>query len=162
MLSSAAGAFVFFFFLWVIITGVFYLISMAFKGTGSFRGTLAAIGYGTLPQVIGSVITILLAGSYLPRVVVHSLGSLEDPQQIQGAVQEMMANPILSEFTRLSSVISVLFLLWSANIWIFALRHRRHLGLRDAVLTVMIPVGVFVIYTLYGAFVGFPGIGGVA
>jgi len=51
---------------WLIIAGVMHLISIIFKGEGSFKKTLSFTGYGFLPNIIGAIITIpLLITIYL-------------------------------------------------------------------------------------------------
>jgi hypothetical protein len=49
---------------------------------------------------------------------------------------------------RLASGISLLFILWSANIWIFGVRTGRRLSTRDAVITVGLPTLLFVVYSI--------------
>ena len=68
---------------WVILSGIFYLLSMAFAGTGTFRRTLECAGYGLVPVIIGSFITaphIVLLSSYDrgPGPLQHS-GSCRGP-----------------------------------------------------------------------------------
>jgi hypothetical protein len=40
-------------------------------------------------------------------------------------------------------------MLWSANIWVFGLKHARTLSTRDAVITVAIPVLVYIAYSVW-------------
>jgi hypothetical protein len=70
-------------------------------------------------------------------------------------------DPAFREFTQISAIISAIFLAWSANLWIFAVRHARTLSLRNAIIVVLIPVVIFLIYTLYMAFIGTPFSGGL-
>jgi hypothetical protein len=46
------------------------------------------------------------------------------------------------------SLIGIIFLLWSANIWVYGLRYARGITLRHAVITVAIPVVVLILVTL--------------
>ena len=59
-----------------------------------------------------------------------------------------------------SSIITVVFLAWSANLWIFGIKHARSLSFRNAIIVVLVPVAIFAIYTLYTAFSGVPFLGG--
>ena len=63
--SSIVGAFIGVVVFWLIGSAIFYLISMAFKGTGNFNRTLEFVGYGFIPQIFGSLIT-LVNGALLP------------------------------------------------------------------------------------------------
>lgn len=62
-ITSLIGAFIGVMLFWLIGSGFFYLISMAFKGTGTFNRTLEFIGYGFIPQIFGSLITLAAAWS---------------------------------------------------------------------------------------------------
>jgi hypothetical protein len=154
--SSIVGAFVGAILFWLIGSAVFYLVSMAFKGTGTFNRTLEATGYGFIPQIFGSLITLATALYYLPMVQVPVIKSLTDPVVIQNAVTRLMNDPAMVELTRISAVIGVIFLLWSANIWVHGVKYARNLSFRDATITILLPVIIYIIYTLFMTFIGFP------
>ena len=46
-------------------------------------------------------------------------------------------------------LIGLLFMLWSANIWVFALKHTRRLTTKNAVVTVAIPMAVYILYSVW-------------
>jgi hypothetical protein len=156
-ITSVIGAFVGVILFWLIGSGVFYLISMAFKGSGGFNRTLECIGYGFIPQIFGSLVTLAAAIYYVPMVQVPVIKSLTDPVALQNAITRLMHDPAMLELTRISAVIAVIFILWSANIWIFAIRYSRNLTQRNAAITILVPVVIYIMYTLFMAFVGFPG-----
>ncbi len=128
--------------MWVIYTAIFFAISMAFNGRGDFGRLLSYVGYGFLPQAIGGIVALVLSWSLLSNLRVPSI---TDPAMISEWTQSLMKDPSM----RLASAISLLFLLWSANIWIFGVRSGRKLSTRDAVITVGIPVLLYVLYTIY-------------
>lgn len=137
---------------WIIFSGVFYGISMAFKGDGTFKRTLEFAGLGLVPVIIGSVISLLISLYYVPFIEVPVISGFTDPAVIQEAMSEILRDPAFREFTQVSSLISVIFLAWSANLWIFALKHARSLSIRKAALTVLIPVVISIIVLLVPAF----------
>ncbi len=126
---------------WVVYTAVFFVISMAFKGQGDFNRLLAYVGYGHLPQVVGGIITAALTWSYLSDLRVPSL---TDPEAIQEWTTTLMQNPTM----QLATAVGFLFLLWSANIWIFGVRSGRKLSTRDAAITVLVPVLIYILVTI--------------
>jgi hypothetical protein len=130
---------------------VFFFVSKIFKGTGSFKRCLEVVGYGYVPQIIGALVTVIAALEYLPKVVVPHLTSaaLENPQMIQDATTALMHDPAMVEFTQISAVISIVFLLWSANIWIFGIKQVRNISMRDAAICVGLPVILFIIFQVY-------------
>jgi len=150
-ISTVLGAFVGIFLFWVIWTGVFYLISSFFKGQGTFKRSLEFVGYGYLPQIFGVILTILVALQYLPRVVVPRITSAaaQDPQAIIDATNALMHDPAMREMIQVASLISIVFLLWSANIWIAGMKSARQLSDRDAALCVGIPVVAYILYIIF-------------
>jgi hypothetical protein len=161
IVMGALAGFIMFFLFWVIYSGIVYAISMAFKGTGSFKRTLEIIGLGSIPQVFGSAVTLVLTFYYLPLVQVPRVTTLQNPEVIQAAVQQLMNDPAMRQLTLVSTAVGILFLLWSANIWIFGVRHARNLTLKHAAITVGIPVAAYIIYAVVMLITGVPGTGGV-
>ena len=150
--SSVGGAFIGVFLMWLVIAGVLFVISLAFHGSGEFKRTLECTGWGFIPMVFSAIIGLILALYYVPQVHVPVLRSLQDPALIQAAVNTLMNDPAMFQFRLISSMIGIIFMLWSANIWIFGIRHARNLSARNAAITVMIPVAVYIIVTLYSLF----------
>lgn len=150
-ISSAFGALIGVFIFWLIWTVIVFAISMAFKGQGSFKRTLQVIGYGYLPQVIGSVISVIVAFEYVPRVVVPHMTAamMQDPVAMQGVTTALMHDPAMLEMTQITSIIGMVFLLWSANIWIFGLQKARNLSPLNAALCVGIPVIAYILFMIY-------------
>jgi hypothetical protein len=148
ILGALVGIFIF----WVIWTGVFYLVSTVFKGKGTFKRTLEFTGYGFLPQIFGMVLAIIVAVQYLPRVIVPQITTAaiqNNPQLVQEAVNMLMHDPAMLEMTQIVTVISIIFLLWSANIWISGMRNARQLSERDSALCVGIPVVIYILYSIF-------------
>jgi len=152
VLSAFFGALFFTFILWVLWwSGVTFAISTIFKGKGSFKRTMEIVGYGYIPQVVGIIINSIVAYLYIPKVKVPTLSAaaIQDPQLIQEATRALMHDPAMMALTQITSIVSIVFLLWSANIWIFGLKHARMLPLRDAAICVGIPFAGYIIYNLY-------------
>ena len=154
-LSAVIGALVAIFLIWIVMTGIFYGLSFLFKGQGSFRRCLEFTGYGYLPQILGSVISVIVAFMYVPKVVVPqiSAAAMQDPQAIQDAVKALMHDPAMMVMTQVIAVISIVFFLWSANNWIFGMKYARNLSMRDAAICVglwVILYVLFIAYTLVG------------
>ena len=140
-LSAMVGALIMTFIFWLIVAGVFYLISSLFKGQGSFNRVLEVVGYGYLPQIAGSLITLVAAIIYIPRITVPTLtkAALEDPAMIEQVTKAFMHDPAMMELTQITTLISIVFMLWSAHIWIFGMKHARGLSPRDAAICVGVP-----------------------
>jgi hypothetical protein len=150
-LSSVLGALIGTFIFWIIWAGLIYGLTYVFKGQGSFRRVLEVVGYGYLPQIFGSVITLVAAIEYIPRITVPTITSagLQDPVVMEQTMKAFTHDPAMMELTQISSLVAIVFLLWSANIWIFGIKHARNVSPRDAALCVGIPVIAYVLYMTY-------------
>ncbi|MGP8322157.1 MAG: YIP1 family protein [Methanosarcinaceae archaeon] len=138
---GAVGAIISVFVMWVIYAAIFYAISLFFKGKGEFKRVLEFVGYGLIPSIAGSTIGLIAMIIALPTIEF----STESPELVQ---QLMLSNPIIQA----SVIIGVIFTLWSTNIWIFGLMYSRNLPIKNAVITVGAPVGLYIIYNLYSIF----------
>ena len=151
LLSAMAGAFVGTFIFWLVASGIFYLISSLLKGQGSFNRVLEVVGYGYLPQIAGSIITLVAAVVYIPRITVPVLtkAALENPAMIEQVTKAFMHDPAMMELTQITTLVSIVFMLWSAHIWIFGIKHARGLSPRNAAICVGVPIVLYVMYLTY-------------
>jgi len=133
--------------MWGVVAIVFYALSTAFGGTGSLKRTLEFVGYGYLPQIFGNIVNAAIMYVYVSGV---RLPTVTDPAMIAEVTAQLMRDPLV----QIAGVVGILFFLWSANIWVFALRYARGLSARNAALTVGIPVALYVLYTAYTLFWG--------
>lgn len=132
--------------LWIIFAGAFHVIAMVFGGKGQFTRTLQVVGYGYVPQIIGSAISLPLFYDFISGLQIQPVS---DPALIEEAVRGLLSGPTMLVIT----FIGILFFLWSANLWIFGVKEARQLSLRDAAITVGVPAGLYIIvqiYNLYG------------
>jgi hypothetical protein len=129
-----------------IIVSIFIFLSRE-----KFIRPLEFIGYGYLPQIFGAILTVIVALQYIPRVIIPEIttAAAQDPQVIMDATKALMHDPAMMEMTQIISIISIVFLLWSANIWIFGMRNARQLSERDSALCVGIPVVGYILYLIY-------------
>jgi hypothetical protein len=149
--SATVGALIMTFIIWFIAAVVFYLVSTLFKGQGSFNRVLEIVGYGYLPQVAGSLITVVAAVMVIPGITVPTLtkAALEDPAMIEQVTKAFMHDPAMMMLTQITTLVSIVFMLWSAHIWIFGMKHARGLSPRDAAICVGVPVVLYVLYLTY-------------
>lgn len=129
---------------WALYAVAFHAIAaVAFDGNGRFRDALALVGWGFVPALFGSVVSgvanfLVFSGVRFPN----------DPARIQSFVQDLQSRP---EFL-VAGILGIVFLLWSAFLWTFAVRHAEDIGLREAGLTVAGPVAVALLLRLNGVF----------
>jgi hypothetical protein len=138
LVGGILGAYI----LWLVSTVVFFGISTLFHGQGGLRRSFESTGYGFLPQIFGGLINIYLFYQFAATVTIPKI---TDPTLVNQITQSLMNNP----YFELATLVGVIFLLWSANIWIFGLKYARNLTVRDAVISVGVPVGVYILYSLF-------------
>lgn len=135
---------VFTFVVWVLYAVAFHgIASVVFDGDGGFRDTLALSGWGFVPAVFASVVS-----AAVNVLVFSGVRFPDDPAQVGQFVRELQSRP---EFL-VAGVLGIVFLLWSAFIWTFAVRHAQGLGLRESALTVAGPVAVALLLRINGVF----------
>jgi hypothetical protein len=127
---------------WIIVTGILYSISYVFDSKGSFKRTLEFVGYGYTPQIfsglVSTVITYWLTAS--------TDFSSQDPQLITKSMMQTLSN---NPLFYLSQSVTILCFLLSAYIWVFALLHARNMSIKNAAITVGVPVGLYIVYLVY-------------
>ena len=123
--------------LWLLYTGVFYAISTLLRGVGSFRRVFEFTGYGFIPAIIAPVIGLAAVWLAYPGIDFSAI----DPQLMK---QTLMQNPLM----KASDIAGILFLLWSAVIWIFGVKHACDISRRTATVTVVLPVAVYLLYSV--------------
>jgi len=126
------------FIIWLLCAGVFYVISIFFGGEGSFKRVLEFTGYGVIPTIVLLVIGLVVTTTMLPTIEF----SFENPELFQ---QTFMQNPFMQAY----SIIAILLTLWSANIWIFAVKHARNISTMNALITVGVPVGLYLLRIIF-------------
>ena len=141
----AIKALVYSFIDWFIYAGIFYVISTLFKGEGSFKRVLEFTGYGFIPTIITSVVASAATMTVLPIIGTW----FENPELMK---QTLMQNPVM----HVSAIISILLMLWSAYIWIFGIKHARYISTKHALITVGVPVGLYLIFVIITRFFIFP------
>ncbi len=110
---------------WLLCSAIFYAISRLFGGTGSFERVFEFVGYGFIPHIVGSVVGLAVIMVVSPNELLF-----EGFQQI---------HPLILIF----SIIQLLLVLCGVIIWIFAVKHARHIGTKHAIITVLLLPAIF-------------------
>ncbi|MFA0823217.1 MAG: YIP1 family protein [Methanomethylovorans sp.] len=122
---------------WVAISSMFYILSLLFSGKGDFKRILEFVAYGFLPLILSSSINLVL-------MICMSLFVDFSTSDLQSIEAVMLSNP----YVIASNIISIILSLWSANIWVFAMIHSRNLSVKNALITVGVPIIIYLIYML--------------
>jgi hypothetical protein len=125
---------------WGLYTGAFYVLSKWFDTRNDFRTLLSYTGWGFLPQLLGSTISFVLIVAYTSSMAFPTSLSRIGPfmQSITGSAL----------FTVLS-LLGIVFTVWSAFIWVFAVKNCRNITTKQATYTIALPVLLSICYKIY-------------
>lgn len=134
------------FVIWLVFAALFFGISCLFKGEGQFKRTLEFVGYGYIPTIIGGIISVIFMYYFVYYMYpTMSIPLVTDPAKLGEALEPVIKSPMM----QLSYAIVILFMLWCANIWVFALKHAGKLTTKNAVITVAIPMAAYILYSVW-------------
>lgn len=126
---------------WLIWIIAFLIMLYILKGQIPFKRLAEIVGYGFIPQIFGGIVGVAIIMTSLPELVVRSA---IDPQAIELAVKEFsMSAPMMAV-----SFISIIFTLWSANIWLFGIKECSGIEFKKAALCVGIPLIIYVVLSV--------------
>lgn len=135
MLVGAAGNLFLTFFFWMLYAAAFYFISRYFGGSGEFRTTVKLVGWGFVPRIFMGLTNLGLTYYVVSGITADSTAEFSRRLANSGALD-------------VSSALVLVFVLWSAFVWTFAVKYARSLTDREAALTVIPPVLVELAFTL--------------
>ena len=93
------GSFIGMFAAWLLIAAMMHAVSALFDGKGSFRRTFEFTGYGFLPSLVGSLITIPMSAYYVLNAEIPKI-SIEQLQQNPGIMKSLVLSIIALAFWR--------------------------------------------------------------
>lgn len=134
------------FIMWLIFAGLFHFISYFFEPKGNFIRTLKFTGYGSLPAIFSSIISLVSTYSILPKMENTVRGAAGDPILIEEAMIEVMRDPMMV----MSSIFGIIFTIWCIYICAYGIKHAREISLKHAYIVVGIPYSLYIIYLIYG------------
>ncbi len=141
--SSLVGGFI----SWLLVAAVMHIISIAFKGEGSFKRTFEFTGYGFLPNLIALCITIPIGYYFLSNAHIPTLtmAQLKNPV----VVKQVMSSIIPKTMVYVNLLIGIAVSLWNLGLWTYGIKYARNLELKKAFIVALIPTVLFGIYQLY-------------
>ena len=147
MIITAVSSFVGGFISWLLIAAVMHLISIAFKGEGSFKRTFEFTGYGFLPNLIALFITIPIGYYFLSNAHIPTLtmAQLQNPVIVKQVMSSIIPRPMLYVNLLVGMAVS----LWNLGLWTYGIKYARNLELKKAFIVALIPIILFGAYQLY-------------
>lgn len=137
-ISSVIGIFA----VWLITAAIMHGLSAFFDGRGEFRRTFEFAGYGFLPSLFGSAVTIPASLSYIENAALLKLDVKElaaDPEVLTKAI----LSQIPSEYVHSALVLNIAITIWGLLMWCFAVKNAREIDGRKAFVCAAIPTAIF-------------------
>lgn len=128
------------FLVWFVYSGVIYFVSTFFGGDGDFRITMRLVGWGFVPLIFSGTI-----GFVALYVVLQGVSPPESVRNVQAFVTRISNTPTM----RVIRAAGVVFVLWQGLLWVFATKHARDIDTKEAVLTVALPTGLTLVWSVY-------------
>jgi len=124
-----------------------HIISIAFKGEGSFKRTFEFTGYGFLPNLIALFITIPIGYYFLSNAHIPTLtmAQLQNPVIVKQVMSSIIPKPMLYVNLLVGMAVS----LWNLGLWTYGIKYARNLELKKAFIVALIPIILFGAYQLY-------------
>jgi hypothetical protein len=136
-----AVAFVSAFIYWIIWVIAFLVMIYILKGEASFKRLAEVTGYGFIPQIFGGIITTGIMMTSLPNLVIPTGAGMEE---MEVAMKAFATTPPMMA----ASLVTLLFTIWSANIWLFGIKESSGLEFKKAAICVGVPLVIFIILSL--------------
>lgn len=127
------------FVIWGLVAGAGHVLSINWGGTGRFKETAAYTAWGFVPLIPGYALVAVFR--YL------AVQQVDPPTSVDGlrlASQEVTRIPLY----RVGAVVLVVLLLWSAFIWAVGVKEARGVTLRQAAVSIGVPVLIVLAYQL--------------
>ncbi|WP_421909381.1 Yip1 family protein [Methanolacinia petrolearia] len=140
-LFGFAVAFIGMFISWAIRALAFLVMIYILKGTATFKQLAEVAGYGFIPQIFGGIITTAIMMTSIQNLVIPATSNM---QEIEVAMKAFTTSaPMMA-----ASFVSIIFTIWSANIWLFGIKESSGLEFKKAAICVGVPLVIFIILSL--------------
>jgi len=126
---------------WLLYSGAFHAIAtVVFDASGELRRTVKRVGWGFVPRVFGQSVVL--------GFVYWELRPIRRPESVSsvGAYLTEIAN---SQALTVGSILSLVFVVWSAFIWLFAIKHEYDISLMTANFIVGPPIVIEIAWLTY-------------
>ncbi len=139
---NVVGSFIGTFAVWLMLAVIMYGLSAFFGGSGSFRRSFEFVGYGFLPSLVGSAITVPMSLWFIVQAEVPKVNILQNPDFVKLIVLSLIPRNLIYS----NLIINFAVTAWSLIIWSFAIKHAREIELRKAFVCALIPTALFGAY----------------
>ncbi len=126
---------------WIFYSVILYLLSALFRGSGSFRQTMAMTAWGFIPMILGQLLSCVAT---IISVLDEPSVSVASGNELSAVISQTRSGPLFV----IVSLAMMAFNIWSAYIWIYGLQHARDLSKRQAFIVVGLPISFGIIVKL--------------
>lgn len=123
---------------WILLTLIFFVLSYFLDGNNTIGRLFEFTSYGFGPLIFAYLLDIIFSAG----IFYSSLDS--SPGNTIVLETSILSNP----YAMASNIITSMFLIWSAIIWIYAVYHCLNISFKKAIIIVSIPVNLYIFYIM--------------
>ncbi len=143
-IGSAIGIFA----TWLITAVIMHGLSAFFEGRGEFRRTFESTGYGLLPSLFGSAITVPTGLSYIETAALPKFDAKELAAN-PGILAKAILSQIPAEYVHSALLLNFAVTIWGLLMWTFAVKNARETSVGKAFVCAAIPTAIFGFYQIF-------------
>ncbi len=147
-ISTAIGSFVTTWIIWLVATIVLFIMVLILKGQYSFKRMAEVAGVGMTPLIINGIFNLIMAFWYIPKVHVNPI-TITDPTRVQELVNGLFHDPMMMEYTLISSIIGIIFIIWCVNICAIGLNKTGEFNNKKAIIAAGVPGILYILFQFY-------------
>ncbi len=132
--------------MWIIVSGIVHVFSIALGGEGSFKKVLMIYSYANIPALLGTVVNLILISLMNPINIVFDFSTVSSPFSLVFDIMEITMRALMSDpYYQVIYVITIVMNLWTIGLVILGIKFVHDLSTNRALIAVSILILFFIL-----------------
>lgn len=132
--------------MWIIVSGIVHVFSIALGGEGSFKKVLMIYSYANIPALLGTVVNLILISLMNPINIVFDFSTVSSPFSLMFDIMEITMRALMSDpYYQVIYVITIVMNLWTIGLVILGIKFVHDLSTNRALIAVSILILFFIV-----------------
>ena len=132
--------------MWIIVSGIVHVFSIALGGEGSFKKVLMIYSYANIPALLGTVVNLILISLMNPINIVFDFSTVSSPLSLMFDIMEITMRALMSDpYYQVIYVITIVMNLWTIGLVILGIKFVHDLSTNRALIAVSILILFFIV-----------------
>jgi len=132
--------------MWIIVSGIVHVFSIALGGEGSFKKVLMIYSYANIPALLGTVVNLILISLMNPINIVFDFSTVSSPLSLMFDIMEITMRALMSDpYYQVIYVITIVMNLWTIGLVILGIKFVHDLSTNRALIAVSILILFFIL-----------------